>query len=383
MRKIIALVALVCFALLINQSVYAQKLASYGLLNSSLSTSSTGVVTGTAFALPSGYASIITWTVTADGSALSVNLEGSNDNISWFTMDSQTTATGGLKNFGFTAVKFTRCSQVSRTGGTATTCSFVVSRGYITSGSVGNLSRILVGNGTVTAPSFSFTAESTKGFYSQGANSIGVAFGGVEVFRMSTSGLNVASDVIGLRLGTSSDTILLRGGAAGKVTLTGTTPMFQLGGTSSSFVAIKQSGTTLLVRLADDSANAGIQVSDATIASRILMGANPLVSSTAPTISSGFGTSPSVANNNGTAAFTINVGTGGTATSGVVGLPAATTGWNCHVTDITATAAHTALETMQIASTTTTVTIESQNRSTGAASAWAASSILRVSCFAY
>jgi hypothetical protein len=111
---------------------------------------------------------------------------------------------------------------------------------------------------------------------------------------------------------------------------------------------------------------------------------NLLISATAPTISSGFGTSPSVAANNGTAAFTIDVGTGGTATNGVIGLPTATTGWNCFTTDITARAAHVAdTHTVQTASTTASATIENQTISTGAAVAWTASDIVRVSCFAY
>ena len=109
-----------------------------------------------------------------------------------------------------------------------------------------------------------------------------------------------------------------------------------------------------------------------------------LMSSTAPTISSGFGTSPTVPNANGTAAFTINVGTGGTATAGIIALPTAATGWNCFVQDITSNLANDPEEqTVQTASSTTTASIESQNISTGAAAAWTASDILGVSCFAY
>jgi len=108
---------------------------------------------------------------------------------------------------------------------------------------------------------------------------------------------------------------------------------------------------------------------------------NLLVSNTAPTISSGFGTSPSISANNGTAAFRINVGTGGTATSGVIGLPAATAGWNCQLTDIT-TRSTTVTQTLQTASTTTTATVGNFNSSMAAA-AWVASDILAVSCFAY
>ena len=85
------------------------------------------------------------------------------------------------------------------------------------------------------------------------------------------------------------------------------------------------------------------------------------------TISSGFGTSPSVFNQNGTATFTIGVGTGGTATSGVISLPSTNVaaGWNVHCQDVTT---HT-IQTVQTATTTGTATLASFNFS-GASTAW-------------
>jgi hypothetical protein len=67
----------------------------------------------------------------------------------------------------------------------------------------------------------------------------------------------------------------------------------------------------------------------------------------------------------------------------VLTLPAATNGWNCSVTNLTAAAAHRADNTVQTASTTTSVTLENQTKSTGAAVAWTAGDVLRVCCFAY
>lgn len=99
-----------------------------------------------------------------------------------------------------------------------------------------------------------------------------------------------------------------------------------------------------------------------------------------PTIASGFGITPTVPGGKSTTAFTVNVGTGGSATSGVLTMPAATAGWTCQVNDLTAAAAHVAYNTRQTASTTTTVTVENQTTSTGAAVAWAASDILNLSC---
>lgn len=111
---------------------------------------------------------------------------------------------------------------------------------------------------------------------------------------------------------------------------------------------------------------------------------NLVGNTTAPTIGSGFGTSPSVAANNGTAAFTVNVGTGGTASSGVVTMPAATTGWNCTVINRTGVAANRADQhTVQTATTTTSVTVQNQTISTGAALAWTASDVLALACLAY
>lgn len=107
---------------------------------------------------------------------------------------------------------------------------------------------------------------------------------------------------------------------------------------------------------------------------------NLAVSGSAPTISSGFGTAPSITASNGTAAFRLNVGTGGTATSGVIGLPTATNGWNCFASDITTPATGHAIK--QSAGTTTSATLTNYNNA-GVATAWAASDILIVNCTAY
>jgi hypothetical protein len=116
------------------------------------------------------------------------------------------------------------------------------------------------------------------------------------------------------------------------------------------------------------------------VLSRPLAFTNLLLSNTAPTISAGFGTSPSVTANNGTAAFRINVGTGGTATSGTIGLPTAATGWNCFATDFTTPATGHAIK--QTGGTATTAILSNYNNA-GTLTAWTASDILVVSCFAY
>lgn len=102
-------------------------------------------------------------------------------------------------------------------------------------------------------------------------------------------------------------------------------------------------------------------------------------SATAPTISSGFGTTPTISASNGTGSFKINVGTGGVATTGVIGLPVSTTGWNCDCEDIT-THSTTVFRCRQTGAGTTTTVPIGNFTSAAAAGAWVASDILAVKC---
>lgn len=104
-------------------------------------------------------------------------------------------------------------------------------------------------------------------------------------------------------------------------------------------------------------------------------------SNATPTISSGFGTSPSVTAGK-VGSFRINVGTGGSATGGVIAMNfTAPTGWNCYVNDITAAAANVAAFTdRQLSSTTTTVTVQHATLVSGAALAYTASDIIALVC---
>lgn len=108
---------------------------------------------------------------------------------------------------------------------------------------------------------------------------------------------------------------------------------------------------------------------------------NTVISTTAPTIGSGFGTSPTIVASNGTAAFQVNVGTGGTASSGVITMPAAVNGWSCSAADVT-TQSSSVFLTKQTASTTTSVTITNYNTA-GAATAWVASDKINMMCMAF
>lgn len=107
-----------------------------------------------------------------------------------------------------------------------------------------------------------------------------------------------------------------------------------------------------------------------------------LCNSTAPTITSGFGASAVVASSNGSCTFQINVGATSVAASGVLAMPAATTGWNCFVQPVgTSLPVNTAAAITT--STSTSVTVSNFNDDTGAALNWGTSEVLAFSCSGY
>lgn len=99
----------------------------------------------------------------------------------------------------------------------------------------------------------------------------------------------------------------------------------------------------------------------------------------APTISSGFGTSPVIDAGYPTS-FIVTIGTGGTASTGVVGLPTAAVGWVCQVENLDNPVPTTSL-TAASAYSTSSVTLTNYTIATGVALAWPAGNHLRVSCF--
>lgn len=103
-------------------------------------------------------------------------------------------------------------------------------------------------------------------------------------------------------------------------------------------------------------------------------------SATAPTVSSGFCTSPSISNNNGTAAFTITIGSACAGSVGVLTMPAAAHGWTCDFHNLTNPAAN---KPDEIASTATSVSVTNYVRTTGVAGNFTASDVVAAQCTAY
>lgn len=254
--------------------------------------------------------------------------------------------------------------------------------------------QLLAPDGSASAPSYSFASSGSadNGMFLSAADVLGFSAGGTARLTVSPSAvasaveLQAAGDLtVGNRL-FFTDVILSRGAAdrlalasgdsfnivsgglgvgvveanAGRITATGTIA------TSGSVDLAASNGSVKL------GSGGGIQLSGVS-----------MVIATAPTVTSA-GTSPSIVSSNGTAAFRVNVGTGGTATTIVLAMPAATTGWNCFANNITAAAANRAnLHMVQQSSTTTAATLQWQTVSTGAATAFVASDIVSVNCVAY
>lgn len=101
--------------------------------------------------------------------------------------------------------------------------------------------------------------------------------------------------------------------------------------------------------------------------------------STAPTATT-FCTSPSIPTNNGTAAFTVNVGTSCATSVATITFPTATTSWVVNCSNVTVPATNVVSQT---GGTTTTATLTNYSRTTGLAANWTDSNILRCQATGY
>ena len=98
-----------------------------------------------------------------------------------------------------------------------------------------------------------------------------------------------------------------------------------------------------------------------------------------PVIASGFGTSPSIVTGTSNA-FSINVGTGGTANSGVITMPTSSNGWTCSaINSINPSSSN----TIAVPTSSSSITLQNYGRTTGTLTAWAASDVITVSCTGY
>jgi len=177
----------------------------------------------------------------------------------------------------------------------------------------------------------------------------------------SGSGTNISSaemDIIGglaTGTGTDADIVFQTGTNAGS---SGTTSA-----TANKALTIKGENQAVI-------ANAGLEVGTPTggfegtgttnQASDFYLNGKKTFDTTAPTISSGFGTGDGIFQANGTAAFIETVGTSPGTTSTIT-MPAATNGWDCSAYDQTTNT----IEIVQSSQTSTSITFKSYLRTTG------------------
>jgi hypothetical protein len=291
---------------------------------------------------------------------------------------------------------------------------------------------LLAPNGTAVAPSYSFASDPNTGWYRPAEGHIGYTSNGTEYFRFegdtlqlrSTNILSWSSGVISpgagdvslsrgaanrLDLATGDSFYLVSGGlgvgtppvGANRIDLpnNGAVILGQFGvvqvgagGNFSFGVGTTFQGPgdgTLVITNGAQTIGVGLDVTIdglLKVRNRALNAAGGLgfaslaISGTAPTIASGFCTSPAVSASNGTAAFAITIGTGCAASTGTVTMPAATTGWACHIVNVTTPATN---NPKQTGGTTTTVTVTNYAMTTGVAANFTASESLRFHCTGY
>jgi len=146
-------------------------------------------------------------------------------------------------------------------------------------------------------------------------------------------------------------------------------------GTASGSTVLTTGSGNILISRGDD-----VATTPAAGTNNYINIANSIIGySQLPAIASGFGTSPAIAGD-GTFAFTITVGTGGSASSGVLTFPAAPNGWIVFCTDLTSPATN---RTVMTATGTTSVTLTNYNTTTGVATAWTAGDVLYCIAMAY
>jgi hypothetical protein len=229
--------------------------------------------------------------------------------------------------------------------------------------------QFLAPSGILTAPGYAFAAQPAMGMFRGAAGDLRLTAEGTNYISLTASGATIllALNNVG---NSTSGTI---GSDGNGLLITSSSNLITPG--SDGSVSLGVGGARF------NNGNFAGTVTGGTFVATTYKTTNLLCSATAPTISSGFGSTPSISANNGTCSFRVNVGTGGAASTGVIGLTGATTGWNCWCNDLT-TLSTGNTTCKQTASTTTTATIEEVS-DVAVVTAWASGDILSVTCFGF
>lgn len=337
MRKFIATVAI----LLISASAQAQVGLGMGEVHISLNANAGAAPqTGTAFSIPLR-ANLITWIISFASAPASHStvLEFSNDNSVWTTGDTSTNVNGETRTL-FTAAKFIRATESARSGGGAITVTIVGKNSSYPG-----------------LPVIPTTYAVGDILYANSTTSLTRLPVGLQGRPLTVSAGLIPSWTDGIAM---TQGILLNGAAFNAIGGGGYT------GDSAAYYSIAGRGYW--------DATTGV---NAWALNNAAGTAKVMVPTTAPTLSSGFCTSPALIN--GTASlFLWDVGSACATGLGVITIGAtAPNGWHCDVVNLTNNATQ---YTIQTTSTTTTATFQNYVRTTGVAGNWTAGDDLSISC---
>jgi hypothetical protein len=318
--------------------------------------------------LPGGSGGDSTWSAGAGGASDGVSIAGSGGALTFYS------GSGGA-------------SSGALAGGSGGSISIFAGLGHAGASSGGN---VVIQSGTGTAATASL-APSPGGSVTISAASSGAA--GVGGTTGATGGALTISSGNG-----GASTVGQTSGAGGAITITTGTAGATTGGTgaeggdltittgdgsgsdTAGDIFVDPGGNDGYIGIGDTNA-ADVQIGHNTarvyVSGEIRLNGNPAVEISAPTVSSGFGTSPAVTGSS-SLAFRVTVGNP-TAASGVflLGLTA-TNGWNCTCADLT-TQSSTVFLCKQTASSTTSATIGNFDAA-GASQNWVAGDVLSVIC---
>lgn len=241
--------------LLSSNLVSAQVQIQPGQLETPFSAQAAGTATSSSYSMPATYG-YLTWQTVFSVAPASVTvlLEGSNDNVTFATIDTSTNVSGEIRNAS-TSAKFIRFRVSAESGGGTLTLITILKDGTVFSSGIFNLPTIIFGdgscafpsvafgtgtigfyknsstsigycgvltgsNGTVSAPSYSFTSETNTGIYRVGSANLGISIAGNQVLNISqNSGLTI-STALPLEWGssgTSTPDVFLKRAAANRL----------------------------------------------------------------------------------------------------------------------------------------------------------------------
>ena len=128
---------------------------------------------------------------------------------------------------------------------------------------INSAQQLLIGSGAVGAPSIAFSGSTNTGIWSTGTSNISFSTGGTERFRMGSGGAFTSVGGIQFGQNVGSPFSAMTSSAASVILISNQAQndfnRLQFGGTTSSFPALKRSSASLIVRLADDTANAALE----------------------------------------------------------------------------------------------------------------------------